>query len=55
MKLRLLDEREVERLLDMNSCIGLMDAALRALSSGNAVVLGSKTPGTPIMIGMLGP
>ena len=38
MKLRLLNEREVERLLDMASCIDLMEAALCALSRGDAIV-----------------
>jgi len=54
MKLRVINEREVLQLLDMATCIDLMDAALRALSRGDAVVpLRHKLP-LPDGAGLLG-
>jgi len=54
MNLRVLGPREVERLLDMKSCIDLMEAALRALSSGNAVVPLRQKVSLPDRSGLLG-
>jgi len=54
MKLRVLGPREVERLLDMKPCIDLMEAALRALSSGNAVVPLRQKVSLPDRSGLLG-
>jgi ornithine cyclodeaminase/alanine dehydrogenase-like protein (mu-crystallin family) len=54
MKLRLLNQQEVERLLDMASCIDLMDAALRALSRGDAVVPLRNKVMLPDRSGLLG-
>ena len=54
MKLRVLGPREVERLLDMKPCIDLLEAALRALSSGNAVVPLRQKVSLPDRSGLLG-
>jgi ornithine cyclodeaminase len=54
MKLRLLNQQEVERLLDMASCIDLMEAALRALSRGDAVVPLRNKVMLPDRTGLLG-
>ena len=54
MKLRLLNQQEVERLLDMASCIDLMEAALRALSRGDAVVPLRNKVMLPDRAGLLG-
>jgi ornithine cyclodeaminase len=54
MKLRVVNGREVERLLDMPSCIDLMDAALRALSRGDAVVPLRQKVLLPDRAGLLG-
>lgn len=54
MKLRLLNQQEVERLLDMNSCIDLMDAALRSLSRGDAIVPLRNKVALPDGAGLLG-
>ena len=54
MKLRVLNESQVEQLLDMPSCIDLMDGALRALSRGDAVLPLRHMVWLPNRAGLLG-
>lgn len=54
MTLRVLNRADVERLLPMETCIGLMEAALRALSSGDAVLPLRSMVWLPDRSGLLG-